>query len=129
MLLIIVSNSALDSFNWCVGKSSLLSGLLGEMKKLQGSVGINGSIAYCPQQAWIQNSSVKDNILFGTQYNAAQYEEAINVCSLTHDISILPQGDLTEIGERGINLSGGQKSVSTTINQSRHHAASMNPWD
>jgi ATP-binding cassette subfamily C (CFTR/MRP) protein 1 len=91
------------------GKSSLLSGLLGEMKKLQGEVGISGSLAYCPQQAWIQNATVKQNILFGLPYDEEKYRNAVKMCSLEHDIEILPSGDNTEIGERGINLSGGQK--------------------
>jgi ATP-binding cassette subfamily C (CFTR/MRP) protein 1 len=91
------------------GKSSLLSGLLGEMKRVKGEAIINGSIAYCPQQAWIQNATIKQNILFGLPYDEEKYRQAIRVCSLEHDLEILPNGENTEIGERGINLSGGQK--------------------
>uniref|UniRef100_A0A0N5BHC0 ABC-type glutathione-S-conjugate transporter n=1 Tax=Strongyloides papillosus TaxID=174720 RepID=A0A0N5BHC0_STREA len=91
------------------GKSSLLSALLGEMTKEKGSVHINGSIAYVPQQAWIQNLSLKDNILFNKTYDEKLYNKVIDSCSLRQDFEALPNGDLTEIGEKGINLSGGQK--------------------
>lgn len=91
------------------GKSSFISSLLGEMEKLQGSVNTYGSIAYVPQTAWIQNASLKDNILFGKTENEAEYQAVINACALKPDLDILPAGDMTEIGEKGINLSGGQK--------------------
>lgn len=92
------------------GKSSLFSGLLGEMYKLNmGRVNINGSIAYVPQLAWIQNETVKNNILFGSRFDQSLYDQVLSVCSLTTDLAIMPAGDKTEIGEKGINLSGGQK--------------------
>ncbi|KAG2375146.1 hypothetical protein C9374_010150 [Naegleria lovaniensis] len=91
------------------GKSSLLSALTGEMFREEGAVKISGSVAYVPQQAWIQNATVKDNILFGNALNDERYQMAIESCSLEHDLEILMAGDLTEIGEKGINLSGGQK--------------------
>ncbi|KAI1280801.1 Multidrug resistance-associated protein 1 [Halotydeus destructor] len=93
------------------GKSSLLSALLGEMDKLQGKVNISGEldIAYVPQQAWIQNATLRDNILFGKEYDKRKYSNVIRACALKPDIEILPGGDETEIGEKGINLSGGQK--------------------
>jgi ATP-binding cassette subfamily C (CFTR/MRP) protein 1 len=94
------------------GKSSLMSAILGEMEKIKGSVVIGGgvqSIAYVPQQAWIQNVSLKDNILFGCSFDRKQYQQTIEVCELKQDLDILPAGDETEIGEKGINLSGGQK--------------------
>ncbi|CAL1531982.1 unnamed protein product [Lymnaea stagnalis] len=91
------------------GKSSLLSGILGEMKLLNGSVNLKGSVAYVAQQAWIQNCSVKENILFGSPLDAKRYSDILKACALERDLSILPQGDETEIGEKGINLSGGQK--------------------
>ena len=68
-----------------------------------------GNIAYVPQQAWMQNATVKDNIMFGKVYNKAKYEGVIDACALRSDLKILPGGDSTEIGEKGINLSGGQK--------------------
>ena len=91
------------------GKSSLLSAILGEMDKVEGKVNQIGKIGYVPQQAWIQNSTLKDNILFCSPDNDKKYDEVIDACALTTDLEILPAGDQTEIGEKGINLSGGQK--------------------
>uniref|UniRef100_A0A7M5XEU9 ABC transporter domain-containing protein n=2 Tax=Clytia hemisphaerica TaxID=252671 RepID=A0A7M5XEU9_9CNID len=91
------------------GKSSLLSSILGEIEKLSGNVITRGRIAYVPQQAWIQNQSLRENILFGKQYRNENYKEILRACALETDIELLPASDLTEIGEKGINLSGGQK--------------------
>ena len=91
------------------GKSSLLQAILGEMEKNSGDVNINGTISFVSQQAWIQNLSLKDNILFSQAYQKQRYQNAINVCALEADLKILSNGDQTEIGENGINLSGGQK--------------------
>ncbi|XP_066442933.1 ATP-binding cassette sub-family C member 3 [Eleutherodactylus coqui] len=91
------------------GKSSLVSALLGEMEKLEGDVAVRGSVAYIPQQAWIQNSTLKDNILFGRAENEKNYKKVLEACALLTDLEVLPGGDQTEIGEKGINLSGGQK--------------------
>ncbi|XP_021561509.1 ATP-binding cassette sub-family C member 11 [Neomonachus schauinslandi] len=91
------------------GKSSLLSAILGEMHLMEGSVGVHGSLAYVPQQAWIIGGSVRENILMGDQYDKARYLQVLHCCSLNRDLEILPFGDMTEIGERGLNLSGGQK--------------------
>ncbi|XP_067906009.1 ATP-binding cassette sub-family C member 12 [Heterodontus francisci] len=91
------------------GKSSLISALLGQMYLHNGVVAINGSFAFVSQQAWIFHGTVRGNILFGKIYHEKRYKKVIEVCSLEHDLTILPFGDLTEIGERGINLSGGQK--------------------
>jgi ABC-type multidrug transport system fused ATPase/permease subunit len=91
------------------GKSTLLQALLGEVPKRKGVVTVDGTIAYCPQQAWIQNATLKDNVLFGLPFDSAKYQRAVEVCQLQPDIAMLPAGDATEIGEKGINLSGGQK--------------------
>ncbi|CAH6720013.1 oligomycin resistance ATP-dependent permease Yor1p [[Candida] jaroonii] len=91
------------------GKSSLLNALSGFMKRTRGSVSVNGSMILCGQP-WIQNSTVKENILFGSEFDEKKYAEVIYACSLESDLSILPAGDRTEIGERGITLSGGQKA-------------------
>ncbi|XP_033468170.2 ATP-binding cassette sub-family C member 3 isoform X2 [Epinephelus lanceolatus] len=91
------------------GKSSLISALLGEVEKLEGEVSIRGSVAYVPQQAWIQNATLRDNILFGNPYNEQKYRCVLEACALTPDLEVLPGGDMTEIGEKGINLSGGQR--------------------
>ncbi|XP_071095599.1 multidrug resistance-associated protein 1-like [Haliotis cracherodii] len=91
------------------GKSSLISAMLGEMDKLSGSVTVKSSIAYVPQEAWIQNATLRDNITFGQEHNEKKYKKIVEACALTSDLEILPGKDMTEIGEKGINLSGGQK--------------------
>ncbi len=91
------------------GKSSLMSALLGDMRLVQGSCNVQGTIAYVPQQAWIQNMSLKDNILFSNQMSPKRYGNVIKACALAPDLKLLANGDATEIGENGINLSGGQK--------------------
>uniref|UniRef100_A0A8C1PKV4 ABC-type glutathione-S-conjugate transporter n=1 Tax=Cyprinus carpio TaxID=7962 RepID=A0A8C1PKV4_CYPCA len=91
------------------GKSSLLSAMLGEMEKKSGHVTVSGSVAYVPQQAWIQNATLKDNILFGHERKDSWYQSVLEACALLPDLGILPARDATEIGEKGLNLSGGQK--------------------
>ncbi|KAI9724519.1 MAG: hypothetical protein M1812_000587 [Candelaria pacifica] len=91
------------------GKSSLLAALAGDMRKTSGEVMMGASRALCPQYAWIQNATVKENILFGKEYDEEYYNKVIDACALRPDLDMLPNGDLTEIGERGITVSGGQK--------------------
>ncbi|KAJ2799091.1 hypothetical protein H4R20_004568, partial [Coemansia guatemalensis] len=91
------------------GKSSLVSAILGDMIKHSGDVTVRGSIAYVAQQPWILNATLRDNILFGSNYDQEFYNQVIDACALRQDIDMLSAGDVTEIGERGINLSGGQK--------------------
>lgn len=108
------------------GKTSLLMALLGEMTHLTGSVhlpgaqsredlipdsetGLTESVAYCAQQAWLVNATVKNNILFASPYDEERYHSVIIACSLERDLQILDNGDETEVGEKGISLSGGQK--------------------
>ncbi|XP_073445373.1 ATP-binding cassette sub-family C member 5 [Dendrobates tinctorius] len=95
----------------CVGsgKTSLISAILGQMTLLEGSIAVNGSFAYVAQQAWILNATLRDNILFGKEYDEERYNTVLSVCCLRPDLAILPNSDLTEIGERGANLSGGQR--------------------
>ncbi|KAF1769727.1 hypothetical protein GCK72_001544 [Caenorhabditis remanei] len=104
------------------GKSSLLHAILRDMKRKSGVVEVNGSIAYVPQQSWIQNLSLKDNILFGDPMNSNNYEKAIRNCALVEDLKSLPAGDRTEIGEKGINLSGGQKQRVSLARAVYHNA-------
>ncbi|KAJ2812245.1 hypothetical protein H4S07_001528, partial [Coemansia furcata] len=92
------------------GKSSLVSAILGDMIKSAGSVTVRGSLAYVPQQAWIMNATLRDNILFGHQFDPELYDRVLDACALRPDLEMLPAGDMTEIGEKGINLSGGQKA-------------------
>ncbi|XP_044154090.1 ATP-binding cassette sub-family C member 2-like [Bufo gargarizans] len=91
------------------GKSSLVSAMLGEMDHVYGHINIKGSVAYVPQQAWIQNATLRDNILFGSPLDEARYQRVLEACALLPDLQMLPGGDMSEIGEKGINLSGGQK--------------------
>ncbi|TMW62698.1 hypothetical protein Poli38472_005316 [Pythium oligandrum] len=92
------------------GKSTFLSGILGDARCTKGEVSLRGSVAYVSQQPFIQNATVRENICFGLPFDAARYEEAVRVSCLKKDLQILPGGDRTEIGEKGINLSGGQRT-------------------
>ncbi|KAF2769287.1 putative ABC transporter [Teratosphaeria nubilosa] len=91
------------------GKSSLLGALAGDMRRTNGSVTFGASRAFCPQYAWIQNATFRQNIVFGKNYDRRWYNEVVDACALRPDIEMLPNGDSTEIGERGITVSGGQK--------------------
>ena len=91
------------------GKSSLLAALNRYMVKESGDVTISGRVAYVAQTAWILNDTVENNILFGLPKNAERYQTALRAAQLVQDLAMLPHGDQTEIGERGVTLSGGQK--------------------
>ena len=91
------------------GKSSLLAALAGDMRKTNGEVIMGASRAFCPQYAWIQNATVRENIIFGKEFKQKWYDQVIDACALRPDLDMLPVGDATEIGERGITVSGGQK--------------------
>nr|XP_015925337.2 multidrug resistance-associated protein 1 isoform X1 [Parasteatoda tepidariorum] len=104
------------------GKSSLLSSILGELYKMYGSVDLKGNIAYVPQEAWILNKTLKENILLMKSMKEDKYNKILDLCCLRPDLDILPSGDETEIGEKGVNLSGGQKqrvSLARAIYQNR----------
>jgi ATP-binding cassette subfamily C (CFTR/MRP) protein 1 len=96
------------------GKSSFLAAILGEMNLRSGSVHISDScaksIAFCDQRAWIINANVRDNVLFGKEFDEEKFDKALSAAAMTDDLKVLPDGLKTEIGERGINLSGGQKA-------------------
>ncbi|KAG2688836.1 hypothetical protein I3760_09G112600 [Carya illinoinensis] len=92
------------------GKTSILSAMLGELPSVgDSSVVIRGTVAYVPQVSWIFNATLRENILFGSEFEPARYWKSIDVTALQHDLDLLPGYDYTEIGERGVNLSGGQK--------------------
>lgn len=84
------------------GKSSLLSAILGELRVLGGRVNRIGSVAYVGQEAWIQNASVRDNILYDKQFDRELYDAVIDATALKPDLRVLPAGDKTEIGEKVI---------------------------
>ncbi|KAJ7852952.1 multidrug resistance-associated ABC transporter [Mycena leptocephala] len=92
------------------GKSSILQALIGEMRRTAGTVALGGTIAYVPQSAWIRNATLRQNVIFGQEEDEEKFQQIIRACSLQHDLEVLPHGEETEIGERGINLSGGQKA-------------------
>ncbi|KAF2810986.1 uncharacterized protein BDZ99DRAFT_415278 [Mytilinidion resinicola] len=108
------------------GKTSVLMALLGEMTKLKGDVylpggrsredvpsdpetGLTETVAYCAQQAWLVNATIKDNIVFASEWDVKRYKDVLVACSLQRDLEILDAGDQTLVGEKGVSLSGGQK--------------------
>lgn len=91
------------------GKTSLLAAIAGEMRQTTGRTQQGSNIAYCSQYAWIQNATVRDNIIFGQPYNKEWYNKVVDACALKPDFKMFTAGDQTEVGERGITLSGGQK--------------------
>ncbi|KAH7322247.1 ABC transporter type 1, transmembrane domain-containing protein [Rhizoctonia solani] len=105
------------------GKSSLLSAILGEMDRLEGEsylprdptylnakTGLKMAISYCAQQPWLEHKSIKDNILFGSPLDEERYKATLDACALRPDLALFDDGDETEIGEKGVSLSGGQKA-------------------
>ncbi|KAI0705524.1 P-loop containing nucleoside triphosphate hydrolase protein [Earliella scabrosa] len=98
------------------GKTSLLMALLGEMHALPDgpdsfvSLPRVGGVAYAAQESWVQNETIRDNILFGSPYDEVRYNKVIKQCALERDLSLFEAGDKTEVGEKGITLSGGQKA-------------------
>lgn len=112
------------------GKTLLLNALLGEIELLKGVIEmprqpplseryddlanrsnwiIETAVSYVPQIPWIENATIKDNVLFGLPYDEKRYKKTIEVCALEQDLKILQDGELTEVGSTGIGLSGGQK--------------------
>ncbi|XP_037318658.2 ATP-binding cassette sub-family C member 4-like isoform X2 [Pungitius pungitius] len=92
------------------GKSSLLSAILGELPHDAGTLKVKGRLTYAAQQPWVFPGSVRSNILFGRDLDPKKYETVLRACALKRDLQLLPDGDLTLIGDRGATLSGGQKA-------------------
>lgn len=98
------------------GKTSLLMALLGEMHCLSSGPGSwfslprQNGVAYAAQESWVQNETIRDNILFGSSYDEARYKKVLYQCALERDLQLFEAGDATEVGEKGLTLSGGQKA-------------------
>ncbi|PWN29615.1 hypothetical protein BDZ90DRAFT_230483 [Jaminaea rosea] len=92
------------------GKSSLLSAILGEMYRSDGQCYVRGRTAYFTQGGWAMGATIRDNILFGLRYEEEFYQRVIKACALEPDFAIMQDGDQTEIGEKGVSLSGGQRA-------------------
>ncbi|XP_077965941.1 ATP-binding cassette sub-family C member 4-like isoform X2 [Styela clava] len=92
------------------GKSSLLSAILGELPATNGKAIVQGNVVYSNQVPWIFSGTVRENILFGEEFDQERYHEVIHACCLNKDLNLLIDGDMTLIGERGVTLSGGQKA-------------------
>ncbi|KAJ6612652.1 P-loop containing nucleoside triphosphate hydrolase protein [Mycena sp. CBHHK59/15] len=101
------------------GKTSLLMALLGEMHFVPSSPGSwfnlprDGGVAYAAQESWVLNETIRDNILFGAEYDEERYKKVIYQCALERDLELFEAGDKSEVGEKGLTLSGGQKARCT----------------
>ncbi|KAK0220002.1 hypothetical protein IW262DRAFT_1381904 [Armillaria fumosa] len=97
------------------GKTSLLMALLGEMHFLPTNptswfnLPRKGGVAYAAQESWVLNTTIKDNILFGAEFDEERYKDVVHQCGLEQDLALFEAGDETEVGEKGLTLSGGQK--------------------
>lgn len=80
------------------------------------------SISYAAQTPWLQHRSIKENILFGHPYDERRYNEVVECCALLPDLHTLEDGDMTEIGARGVSLSGGQKARCSQLRSCRYYA-------
>ncbi|KIJ38971.1 hypothetical protein M422DRAFT_258389 [Sphaerobolus stellatus SS14] len=98
------------------GKTSMLMALLGEMHFVPSTVDSwfnlprEGGVAYAPQESWVQNATIRDNIVFGSPFDEERYKKVLQQCALEQDLELFEAADKTEIGERGLTLSGGQKA-------------------
>ncbi|XP_016524098.1 multidrug resistance-associated protein 4 isoform X4 [Poecilia formosa] len=92
------------------GKSSLLNAILGELSQETGVVKVKGEVTYTSQQPWILPGTIRSNILFGNEFNPKKYDRVLRACALKRDMDLMPGGDLVMVGDRGVNLSGGQKT-------------------
>ncbi|XP_060518772.1 probable multidrug resistance-associated protein lethal(2)03659 isoform X2 [Cylas formicarius] len=92
------------------GKSTLLHVILKELTPNAGAIKVNGVISYASQEPWLFSGSIRQNILFGEEFKTKRYEDVIRVCALERDFDLMPYGDRTLVGERGVALSGGQRA-------------------
>ena len=84
--------------------------LIGELPHEIGQISMNGRVSYCSQTTWVFSGSVRENILFGQSFDSSRYRAVVEACGLARDLELLPKGDQTFVGERGLQLSGGQKA-------------------
>lgn len=87
------------------GKTSLIQSLIGEMRRTDGTVKFGGSVGYCSQIAWIQNATIRENVCFGRPFESDRYWKAVKDACLETDLNMFPNGDLTEVGEKGTSES------------------------
>ena len=92
------------------GKSSVLEAIAGEIPVTNGQISVTGKIAYMPQNPWLFSGTVQENIVFGNEFDEQKYQATIEACALTDDFEQLPLGDMTQVGESGVALSGGQRA-------------------
>ncbi|KAJ8983678.1 hypothetical protein NQ317_003466 [Molorchus minor] len=92
------------------GKTTLLHIILKELYPLEGSVDIAGTLSYASQEPWLFGGSVRQNIIFGQEFEPKKYAEVVRVCALERDLKLFPYGDKTIVGDRGVTLSGGQRA-------------------
>ena len=92
------------------GKTSLLSAVIGEMVRTDGSIIVRGSIACAPQNPWIMSGTIRDNIVFSHEFDPEFYDAVLDACALRPDLETMKDGEMTVVGERGLSLSGGQRA-------------------
>lgn len=92
------------------GKTCLLYAILSEIERVSGTLSLNGTISYSPQESWCFGGSIRDNILLGQEIDRKRYQSVIKACGLERDLKLFPAGDQTFVGEKGYTLSGGQKA-------------------
>lgn len=98
------------------GKTSLLMALLGELHYVPSgpdswfNLPRENGVAYAAQESWVQHETIRDNILFGSEFDELRYRKVIHQCGLSQDLALFEAGDKTEVGEKGLTLSGGQKA-------------------
>nr|XP_029150836.1 ABC transporter C family member 13 isoform X4 [Arachis hypogaea] len=107
------------------GKSSLLYSVLGEAQLAHGYIYCDGSVAYVPQVPWILSGTVRDNILFGKSYDPVRYTDTLQACALDVDIELMVGHDMAYIGEKGLNLSGGQRARLALASRAVYHGSDV----